>query len=66
MKLSSIKYLAFEGVRNTWANRLMTLASVGVLVACMTIMGLAVLISENVNLAIGNLEEQNVVIVSKR
>ena len=66
MKLSSIKYLAFEGIRNTWANRLMTLASVGVLVACMTIMGLAVLISENVNLAIGNLEEQNVVIVSMK
>ena len=66
MKLSSIKYLTFEGVRNTWANRLMTLASVGVLVACMTIMGLAVLISENVNLAIGNLEEQNVIIVSMK
>ncbi len=66
MKFSSIKYLTFEGVKNTWANRLMTLASIGVLVACMTIMGLAVLISENVNLAIGNLEEQNVIIVSMK
>jgi cell division transport system permease protein len=61
MKLSSISYLTKEGIKNTWVNRLMTLASVGVLVACMVIIGLAVLISENVNVAIGNLEEQNVV-----
>jgi cell division transport system permease protein len=39
----------------------MSLASIGVLVACMVIIGLAVLIAENVNVAIGNLEEQNVV-----
>ncbi len=61
MKLSSVRYLVKEGFKNTWVNRLMTLASVGVLVACMVIIGLAVLISENVNLAIGNLEKQNVV-----
>ena len=63
MKLSSIRYLTKEGIKNTWVNRLMTLASIGVLVACMVIIGLAVLISENVNVAIGNLEEQNVVMV---
>ena len=39
----------------------MSLASVGVLVACMIIIGLAILISENVSMAIGNLEQQNVV-----
>lgn len=61
MKLKSIKYLVGEGVKNTWANRLMTIASVGVLVACMVIIGLAILISENVSKAIGNLEQQNVV-----
>ena len=61
MKLNSIRYLVKEGIKNTWVNRLMTLASVGVLVACMVIIGLAVLISENVNVAIGNLEQQNVV-----
>ena len=61
MKLSSVRYLVKEGVKNTWTNRLMTIASVGVLVACMVIIGLAVLISENVNLAVGNLEKQNVV-----
>ncbi len=61
MKLSSMRYLVGEGVKNSWVNRLMTLASIGVLVACMVIIGLAVLISENINIAIGNLEQQNVV-----
>ena len=63
MKLGSLRYLVKEGVKNIWVNRLMSLASIGVLVACMVIIGLAVLISENVNKAIGNLEEQNVVMV---
>lgn len=61
MKISSIKYLTGEGVKNAWINRLMTLASIGVLVACMVIIGLAILISENVNKAVGKLEQQNVV-----
>ena len=63
MKLGSIRYLTAEGFKNTWANRLMTLASVGVLVACMVIIGLALLIAENANKAIGNLEQQNVIMV---
>ncbi len=61
MKLGSVKYLAGEGFKSAWVNRLMTLASIGVLVACMVIIGLAILISENVNRAIGNLEQENVV-----
>ncbi len=60
MKMSSVRYLTKEGVKNTWANRLMTVASVGVLIACMVAIGLAILISENVKLALGNLEKQNV------
>ena len=61
MKLRSVSYLSKEGVKNMWANRLMTLASVGVLVACMVLIGLAILISLNLNKALGNLEQQNVV-----
>ncbi len=61
--MRSMKYLIGEGFKNTWANRLMSLASIGVLVACMVVIGLALLISENVNVAIGNLEQQNVVMV---
>ncbi|MBO4468606.1 MAG: ABC transporter permease [Clostridia bacterium] len=62
MKMGDIRYLTKEGIKNTWANRLMTLASIGVLVACMVVIGLAVLISENGNKALGDLEKQNVVI----
>ena len=61
MKISSVKYLVGEGAKNAWVNRLMTIASVGVLVACMVIIGLAIVISENVNKAVGKLEQQNVV-----
>ncbi len=63
MKMGSIKYLIKEGFRGTWANRLMSLASIGVLVACMVVIGLAILISENVTMAVGELEKQNVVMV---
>lgn len=63
MKMGSVRYLIKEGFKGAWANRLMTLASVGVLVACMVVIGLAILISENVTLAIGKLEKQNVVMV---
>lgn len=63
MKMRSVKYLVGEGFRSTWVNRLMSLASIGVLVACMTVIGLAILIAENANKVLGNLEEQNVVMV---
>ncbi|MEE0928248.1 MAG: permease-like cell division protein FtsX [Acutalibacteraceae bacterium] len=61
MKLRSLSYLSKEGIKNMWANRLMTAASIGVLVACMVLIGLAVLISLNLNMALGNLEQQNVI-----
>ena len=61
MKLRSVKYLTGEGIKNIWANRLMSIASVGVLVACMVLIGLAILISLNVNKALGTLEQQNVI-----
>jgi cell division transport system permease protein len=63
MKLSSMRYLTKEGIKDIWVNRLMTIASIGVLVACMVLIGLAMLISFNVDLALGNLEKQNVVMV---
>ncbi len=63
MNLQSVKYLTKEGIKNIWVNRLMSLASVGVLVACMVLIGLSLLITANVDLALGNLEKQNVVMV---
>lgn len=63
MKMTSVKYLVGEGFKNAWVNRLMSIASVGVLMACMILMGIALIFSENINVALGNLEKQNVVMV---
>lgn len=63
MKIQSVKYLTREGFRNVWVNRLMSIASVGVLVACMVLIGMAVLITKNVDKSMQNLEQQNVVMV---
>ncbi len=63
MKISSVKYLTKEGLKSVWTNRLMSLSSIGVLVACMVLIGLALLLSLNVNKMIGDLENQNVVLV---
>jgi len=41
VNLQSVKYLTKEGIKNIWVNRLMSLASVGVLVACMVLIGLS-------------------------
>ncbi len=61
MKMRSVRYLTGEGIKNLWANRLMTIASVGVLVACMVIIGLAMLLTMNINDVMSNLEKENVV-----
>ncbi len=61
MKLRKMKYLIGEGIKSIWANRLMSLASVGVLVACMLLIGIAVAISFNVSKAMGEIQKQNVV-----
>mgnify|MGYP004505301601 FL=1 len=63
MKFRSLRYLLKEGFKNIWINRLMSVASVGVLVACMLLMGAATLFSLNVDKALGTLSDQNVVLV---
>ncbi len=62
MKFHSFRYLVGEGFKNTWVNRLMTLASIGVLVACMVVIGLADLVAQNINQALQGLQKQNVVV----
>ena len=63
MKIQSLRYLTREGFRNVWVNRLMSFASIGVLVACMVLIGFAILLTQNVNVSMTNLEQQNVVMV---
>ena len=60
---NNFKYLVREGIRNAWANRLMTFASVGVLVCCLVLMGSAVLVSVNITHVMQLFEDKNVVMV---
>ena len=59
MRWSSFKYLVRQGWHSMIANRLMTLASVGVLAACLFITGVALLLSVNVNSFVDGLSAQN-------
>lgn len=63
MKGTSIKYLTHEGFRNVWVNRLMSLASVTVLMACLIIMGAGIMIYFNINNVVDKVQSQNVVMV---
>lgn len=59
MKISSMKYLAKEGIRNVWSNRMMSIASVGVLVSCLLLTGAAMLFSINVSGIMQDIEQEN-------
>lgn len=63
MKGSSLKYLTREGFRNIWVNRLMTLASVTVLLACLVIIGVGAMAFFNIDVLLDKVEAQNVVMV---
>ena len=63
MKIDSLGYLIKEGFRSIKVNKLMTLASVGVLVSCMLLMGCSVLVSENTNQMLNQIEQENVIMV---
>ena len=59
MKWSSFRYLTKQGLHNLRANRLMSLASIGVLTACLLLTGIAGLFSANVNSLVEYLGDQN-------
>lgn len=59
----SVRYLISEGFRNIHANRLMSVASVAVLVACLVMIGSACMIFLNVQSAIEQVGQQNVIMV---
>ncbi|MCI8623992.1 MAG: ABC transporter permease [Provencibacterium sp.] len=63
MRGSSFGYLIRVGIKSVFKNRLMSFAAIGVLVACLLLIGMAGLLSLNVNSIIGYLEDQNEVIV---
>lgn len=61
MKNRNIRYLTHEGIRNIGINRLMSVASVAVLMSCLVIIGFAVLLFLNVDSLLQHIEAQNVV-----
>ena len=63
MKGSSIAYLTREGFRNIWVNRLLSLATVVVLISCLIIVGSGSLIFLNINSVLDLIEDQNIVMV---
>ncbi len=63
MKGSSLIYLTREGFRNIWVNRLLSLATVIVLISCLIIVGTGSLIFLNINSVLDLIEDQNVVMV---
>ncbi len=63
MKGSSLAYLTREGFRNIWVNRLLSLATVVVLISCLIIVGSGSLIFLNINSVLDLIEDQNVVMV---
>ncbi len=63
MKARSIRYLTGEGLKNIWLNRMMSIASIGVLMASMLLMGIAIAFSENVDRIMSSVEKQNVVMI---
>lgn len=60
---SSLRYLFKEGFRNTWSNRMMSIASICVLMSCLVLIGCASMIFLNIESLLGRIEEENVVMV---
>lgn len=60
---ASFKYLTKEGFRNVWTNRMMSLASICVLMSCLVLIGSAAMIFFNIDSLLGKIEQENVVMV---
>ncbi|MCI5752455.1 MAG: permease-like cell division protein FtsX [Oscillospiraceae bacterium] len=63
MRFSSVTYLAKQGLKNIWTNRIMSFASLCILTVSLLLVGFAVLFVENINLFVGNIENKNEVIL---
>ena len=59
----NVGYLTKEGVRNVWSNRLMSVASVAVLTSCLLLIGVAVMLYSNIDMALEDVQEQNIIMV---
>lgn len=57
--MSSFGYLIKEGFKNIWTNRMMSLASVGVLISCLVLTGSAVMLTVNVSDMVDTVSDNN-------
>ena len=57
----SIGYLTKEGIKNVWLNRLMSVASISVLLACLVMMGIAYMLVVNMEAIIDDIQAANVI-----
>lgn len=60
MKFRGVGYLTKEGIKNIWTNKIMSIASIGVLVSCLILTGAAALISLNIENVINSIGDTNV------
>ncbi|WP_297129775.1 permease-like cell division protein FtsX [uncultured Eubacterium sp.] len=63
MSGASFRYLVKEGFRNTWTNRMMSVASICVLLSCLVLIGSASMIFLNINSLVQKIENENVIMV---
>lgn len=63
MKFRSSGYLIKEGIKSIWNNRMMSLASIGVLISCLLITGAAVVTSINASSFISSIGDTNMITV---
>ncbi len=60
---ASLTYLTKEGFRNIRSNKLMSLASIAVLMSCLVMIGVASMLFININIMLGDISQQNVIMV---
>lgn len=63
MNFSTFGYLIKEGFKNVWSNRMMSLASVGVLISCLILTGSALMLTINVSTIVESVGDSNVTTV---
>lgn len=63
MRISSMKYLVGQGVKNIWTNRVMSFASFCVLTVSLLLVGFSLLATMNINRFVSGIENRNEVIL---
>ncbi len=61
--MTKLRYLTKEGFRSLRVNKLMTVASITVLFSCLLLVGVAFMLLVNIESFIGNIEQENVIMV---